>query len=38
MQAEADAFQAKARGHVVPAELHDQIFHLVAEYRAGKHT
>jgi TRAP-type C4-dicarboxylate transport system substrate-binding protein len=35
-QAEADAFQARARGRIVPAELHDQIFHLVAEYRSGK--
>ena len=35
-QAEADTFQARARGRIVPAELHDQIFHLVAEYRAGK--
>jgi TRAP-type transport system periplasmic protein len=37
-QAEADKFQSLARGHVVPAELHDQIFSLVAEYRSGKHT
>jgi TRAP-type C4-dicarboxylate transport system substrate-binding protein len=37
-QAEADTFQARARGHVVPAELHDEIFRLVAEYRAGKHA
>jgi TRAP-type transport system periplasmic protein len=37
-QAEADNFQARARGHVVPAELHDQIFRLLAEYRSGKHT
>ena len=35
-QAEADAYQAKARGRIVPAELHDQIFQLVAEYRSGK--
>jgi TRAP-type C4-dicarboxylate transport system substrate-binding protein len=35
-QAEADKFQALARGRIVPAELHDQIFHLVAEYRSGK--
>jgi TRAP-type C4-dicarboxylate transport system substrate-binding protein len=35
-QAEADAFQVRARGRVVPADLHDQIFHLVAEYRSGK--
>jgi TRAP-type C4-dicarboxylate transport system substrate-binding protein len=37
-QAEADTFQARARGRVVPADLHDQIFHLVAEYRSGKRT
>ena len=37
-QAEADAYQARARGRIVPADLHDQIFHLVAEYRAGKHA
>jgi TRAP-type C4-dicarboxylate transport system substrate-binding protein len=37
-QAEADAYQARARGRVVPADLHDQIFHLVAEYRSGKRT
>ena len=35
-QAEADKFQALARGRIVPADLHDQIFHLVAEYRSGK--
>ena len=35
-QAEADAYQAKARGRVVPPELHDQIMRLVADYRAGK--
>ena len=35
-QAEADAYQTRARGRLVPAELHDQIFRLVAEFRAGK--
>lgn len=37
-QAEGDSFQARARGRVVPADLHDQIMRLVAEYRAGKHA
>ena len=37
-QAEADAYQMRARGRVVPAELHDQIMRLVAEYRSGKRT
>jgi TRAP-type transport system periplasmic protein len=37
-QSEADTFQGRARGRVVPADLHDQIFHLVAEYRSGKRT
>jgi TRAP-type C4-dicarboxylate transport system substrate-binding protein len=37
-QAEADTFQGRARGRVIPADLHDQIFRLVAEYRSGKHT
>ena len=37
-QAEADTFQTRARARIVPAELHDQILHLVAEYRAGKHA
>jgi TRAP-type C4-dicarboxylate transport system substrate-binding protein len=37
-QAEADTFQGRARGRVIPADLHDQIFHLVAEYRSGKHA
>jgi TRAP-type transport system periplasmic protein len=37
-QAEADDYQKRARGRVVPADLHDQIFRLVAEYRSGKRT
>ena len=37
-QAEGDTFQARARGRVVPADLHDQVFRLVAEYRSGKRT
>jgi TRAP-type C4-dicarboxylate transport system substrate-binding protein len=37
-QAEADDYQARARGRAVPVELHDQIMRLIAEYRAGKHA
>ncbi|MFI4890586.1 MAG: TRAP transporter substrate-binding protein DctP [Steroidobacterales bacterium] len=37
-QAEADIFQARARGRIVPAELHDGIFQLLAEYRSGKNA
>ena len=37
-QAEADTYQKRLRGTIVPAELHDQIMSLVAEYRAGKRT
>ncbi len=36
-QAEADQYQKQVRGRIVPAELHDQIFRLVAEYRAARH-